>query len=130
MGVRNASAATTTIINASLPSGADTIVCTTGLIGLVQDNAQILIHLFIALTMGSTATGLILKLRRGATATGTAINAQPTITTVATNIVQVALCYADTPGIVGQMQYTLTAQPAGGGTNTVVADVCLMAAVL
>jgi hypothetical protein len=130
MGVRNSTGATTTVLNASMGSGADTVVFTTPPIGLVQDNAQVMIFYSLIVTLGSTATGFQLRLFRGASATGSAINVTVALTTVATNIVSVSGCYIDTPGVVGQGQYSLIGHPSGGGTASAATDGCLIAMVL
>jgi hypothetical protein len=129
MGVRNASVFTNTIIG-SPALAAETIIATSGAIGLIADNAQVFLVAFIELTIGTSGTGLTLKLRRGVDTTGTLVNVGQASTVVAGNKIRASLCYADFPGVAAGLQYTLTAQITAGAAASTVTDVGLMAFVL
>jgi len=129
MGVRIASVFTNTIIG-SPALAAETIIATTGPIGLIEDNAQVFLHAFIELTIGTSGTALTLRLRRGALVGSPLVNVGQASTVVAANLVRANLVYADFPGVAAGLQYTLTAQITAGAAASTVTDVGLMAYVL
>jgi hypothetical protein len=129
MGVRNASVFTNTIIG-SPALAAETIIATTGAIGLFTDNAQVFLVGFIEMLIGTSGNLLTLKLRRGAAVTSTLVNVGTACTVVAGQTVRHNICYADFPGVAAGLQYTLTAQVGSGGAASTVNDVGLLAFVL
>lgn len=129
MGVRNASVFTNTIIG-SPALAAETIIATTGPLGLFTDNAQVLLFAFIELTIGTSGTGLTLNLRRGSLVTSPLVNVGQATTVVAGNKIRSGLVYADFPGVAAGLQYTLTATITAGAAASTVTDVGLAAMVL
>lgn len=129
MGVRMASVFSNTIV-ASPALAAETVICTTGAINLAVDNAQVILVAFVEITIGTSGTLLTLKLRRGTTTAATLINVGNGATVVAANIVRHSIVYADSPGVVAGLQYSLTATVANGAATSTVGDVGLLAFVL
>jgi len=129
MGVRIGSTYTTTIIG-SPALAAETIIATTGPLGLAIDNAAVFLHGFIELTIGTSGTGLTLRLRRGPLVTSPLINVGQASTVVAANLVRATIAYVDSPGVQAGLQYTLTAQVTAGAAASTVSDCALLAFVL
>jgi len=129
MGVRNASVFTNTVIG-SPPLAAETIIATTGPLGLFADNAQVLLFAFIEMTIGTAGTNLTLRLRRGPLVTSPLVNVGTNTSVAATNSTRFAIVYADFPGVAAGLQYTLTAQVANASATSAVNDVGLTAMVL
>lgn len=129
MGVRLGSTSSNVIIG-SPALAAETIIATTGPLGLAVDNAQVVLLAFIDLTIGTSGTALTLRLRRGTTLTGTQVNVGQAMTVTAGNLVHWSTIDTDQPGIAAGLQYTLTAQVTGGAAASTVSDVSLVAMVL
>lgn len=129
MGVRMASVFSNAIVG-SPALAAETIICTTGAINLAVDNAQVLLVAFVEMTIGTSGVLLTLRLRRGSALTSTLVNVGNGATVAATNVVRHSMCYADSPGVVAGVQYSLTAQVGSGAAASTVSDVGLLAFVL
>jgi hypothetical protein len=129
MGVRLGSVFSNAIVG-SPALAAETIICTTGALNLAVDNAQVLLVGFVEITIGTSGVSLTLRLRRGAATSSTLINVGSAATVAATNVVRHSICYADSPGVVAGVQYSLTAQVGSGAAASNVSDVGLMAMVL
>jgi hypothetical protein len=130
MGVRNATVQSNTIVAVNPANGVETIICTTGIMGLVQDNAIVLIQFYAFMAVGASATLEKYLLRRGAALTSTLLNANVQNSVVASTANMRSGCYFDSPGIAGQVQYSLTYTVSGGAAAGQVNDVCLIAMVL
>lgn len=129
MGVRLSSVFTNVIVG-SPALAAETIIATTGAIQLAIDNAQVILVAFVEITVGTSGTGLTLRLRRGNALTSALVNVGNAATVVAANLVRQSLVYADSPGVVAGLQYSLTAQVTAGAAASTVSDVGLLAFVL
>lgn len=130
MGVRNASSGNNTIQNATIVGNSITIAALTGIIGLVQDNAQVIILWNFILLVGTAITGLNVQLRRGSTTVSTQINQNQGVTVTAAQQIQVSGSYTDLPGVSGGVQYAVTLNPSGSGNNSTLLDASIVAFVL
>lgn len=130
MGVRNASVSTTAQINNTMSVAAETIVLTTPFISLPLDNAPVLIFWQFYATSGTNGTTLQLRIRRGATLTDTLVMTGAAFTAAAAAMFNCAGHFIDTPGVVGPVQYSVTAQNAGSTTTGGLFTGCMSAMVL
>lgn len=130
MGVRLASSSNTALVNTVITGNTSTVGLVTGLIGLVQDNAQINISWYALLLVAAGITTLSVTVRRGSAANSALVNLNQAYTVVAGNQVLISGCYVDTPGIVGQVQYNMTLNPAGAAANSTLLDGCITAMIL
>jgi hypothetical protein len=130
-GVRIGSAFSNTFIG-PLPANAnETLVFTTGPVGLAVDNAAVLIFWMACITAGTTVTLHNYRLRRGTLVTSPLVNATVMGQTVAaTNAVTTSGCYADQPGVAAALQYSLTVAQGGATAAGTFVDGMLIAAVL
>jgi hypothetical protein len=131
MGVRFPSVAVTGVGNALPASSAETVVYTTPPINEPIDNAQVMLFWSYTLLAGTGTTAVTFKLRRGLLVTSPLIhvnNFSNPLAAAANGIF--AGCYADNPGIVAGVQYSLTIVQTGATANGVNADGCLIAMVL
>lgn len=131
MGVRMASVFSTTFIG-PLPANAnETLVFTTGPLGLAVDNAAVLLFWTCSITAGTSTTGLAYRLRRGNLVTSPLVNVSSFLNTTAAGNTQVTSgVYADQPGVAAGVQYSLTVAQAADTVAGVFVDGCLMAIVL
>jgi len=130
MGVRLASAFSSTMIANVPASGAETVILTTPTIGLTLDNAAVLIVWYLNQGIGTGTTTASARLRRGTIVSGTLINLGPFLSVTAGANANFNGCYFDTPGIVGQVQYSLTLQGTGTTGAFSNGDGCIIAFVL
>lgn len=128
MGVRFPSVASTTVANVLPASAAETVICVLPAFDIPLDFAQIIIEWFAQITVGTSTTSLVFRIRRGTTVAGAQIGAAPwTFTTVAANLVSISGQYVDTPGAVGGQQYCLTCVQTADTVAGTLSDVCLVA---
>lgn len=130
MGVRNASASTVTPLNQPIVTVAETVCLTTGPLGLVYDNAEVLLEWFVIVALTAGTTAITARLRRGASATSTVVDVPTAVTVTASTTVRISGCYRDLPGVAAGLQYSLTLQMTAAGANSTVNDGCLIAKVL
>ncbi len=125
MGVRLASAYTTTIVNAAPANGVETIIATTPPVNLTLDNALVLMMGYILGSVGAAATSINWKLRRGNALTSALINISGNDTQVAAALFGRTIIYFDSPGISADLPYSLTFTVNGGAAAAVITDVFL-----
>ncbi len=130
MGVKNASVASTTIVNAAIVGNAETVVVTTPTLNLPLDGAMVFLFAMVLWTPGAGTTSSSLRLRRGTGTTGTVVNIPTAYVVVAAQTTYSVLLYPDTPGIVAEQQWSLTIGTAGATANHSVSDVAMIAMVL
>jgi hypothetical protein len=131
MGVRWASQVTTTIVNATLVTTAETVVATTGPINLLIDAALVALYWLVFVTTGAGTGQLTYRIRRGTTTAGTLVNALAWQDAAAASTAYVrGGCYVDSPGSVAEQVYSLTMQQTGATGNGTVGDIFLAAMVL
>jgi hypothetical protein len=131
MGVRFPSVFTNVFIG-PLPANAnETIVCTTPPINEPIDNAQVLLFLGFSAIAGTGQTSAAFNLRRGALVTSPTFQAGAwAILTTAGSAYAYCCAYADSPGVVAGVQYTLTIQQVGATAAGTFRDCFLIAMVL
>lgn len=130
MGVRNSSVASNTILASVPATGAETVLVTSPPINLTLDGAQLLIFWYLRHTIGAGTTSTLVRLRRGTTTGGTLINvAVGNVVTVGDTPVLSGV-YPDTPGIVAEQQYSLSASGVGTTGAFTTQDVALVVMVL
>jgi hypothetical protein len=131
MGVRQATASSTTVTNPLPATNAETVICTLPPINFSPDNALIFISWFANILAGTGTTSLTFRIRRGITALGASIGVNTwTHTLAAAASACMSGWYPDVPGAVGGQQYVLTCiQNAVTGAGTV-QDIAMMAFVL
>jgi hypothetical protein len=120
----------TSTIVASPAAASETIVATTGPIGLIYDGAAVFVWWFCELTIGTSGVSLNAKLRRGAALTSTLVNVGQARTVVAGNLVSFSGCYVDNAAGASAPQYSLTLTVGSGAAASTLTDVMLLAAVL
>lgn len=130
MGVRNASVSTTNQSNTTLNTSNETIVLTSPFISLPLDNALVLIFWQFYAASGTSGTTLTLRIRRGSALTDALVMSGQPFTAAAGATFNCAGHFIDTPGVVGPVQYTVTAQNAGSSTTGGLFSGCLSAMVL
>lgn len=123
---RFATVFTNTII-ASPAAGAETVIATTGGINPATDTAPIILLWFVELTIGTSGVSCKALLRRGSATSGTLINVGQATTVVAANLYRFSGVYQDTPGAVGELQYSLSLLIGSGAAPSTVSDVALLA---
>lgn len=130
MGVRTATTQTNTII-ASPALAAETIIATIQPISLTVDSAIVTLFWMCNITIGTTGTAMIFRIRRGTALAATLISAVNWSTTVvAGNSYNPSGHYFEAPGALANVQYSLTAQITAATAPSTVGDVCLSAMVL
>jgi hypothetical protein len=129
MGVRIATVTTTTVI-ASPAGAAETLICTTGPINLIADGAQVLLTWYLIVQLGAGVTSEATRLRRGPLVNSPLVNVFASVAATASTTILSTGCYADSPGLGAEIQYTLTLTLAGASAPSSVLDVCLTAMVL
>jgi hypothetical protein len=126
MGVRFPGVGVPGIVSNSVPaSGAETIVTFSTPLNLALDFEQILIIWMVAITAGASVTALITRIRRGVVLTG-ALLTTVSQTVTAANLVALNGCYADTPGAVAGIQYSVTVSATGATGASAVADCAIL----
>ncbi len=119
MGVRYPSVAVTGPGAAYPASGAETVILTTPPLNIPLDFAQVFLHWYIVYGVGTSTTGITMRLRRGTTTGGTLMNTGNLVQVTGGTGVIVSGCFVDTPGAVAAQQYSLTiagTATAGAGT--------------
>jgi len=131
MGVRLASVFTTTFVGPLPATAAETVILTTGGLGLFADNAQVILLWFACILAGTSVTSHVFRIRRGTTTAGTAVNVNPW-QNAAIAVAQTTSCgvYTDTPGVVAGQQYSLTVVQSAASVAGTFEDGCLLAIVL
>jgi hypothetical protein len=127
MGVRFPGQGSTTIVNASVVTTAQTIICTTPPLNLPLDGALVMIFWWAVFATGSGVTSIIQNILRGATLTSTRINLGGSIAATASSNTNLSGSYVDTPGAVAAQQYSLALTQGAATGNGTVSDVCLIA---
>lgn len=130
MGVRIASVVSNTILNSPIVTTAETVVVSSGPLGLAVDNAIVLITWEVVVTLTAGTTAITPRLRRGLGTTDTLINIAQAINVAATTTVKMSGSYRDQPGVAAALNYSLTLQMTGAAANSTPNDVCLTAFVL
>lgn len=130
MGVRLASSGNNTIVATTPAGNTNTVISTTGIIGLVQDNAQVIIQWFFTIVLGAGLTSLTTKLVRGPLFSSTQVNQTVSQTITASTTAVVSGMYVDTPGVVGQVQYSIVVNPSGAAANSTIGDSAILAFIL
>lgn len=130
MGVRWSTSFTTTIVNATIVTTAETIIATTAPINLTQDGALVLLLWSTNILAGTGVTNMQYLLRRGTLVTSPLINANVNEAQTAAVAAARGGSYPDSPGIVAEQQYTLTVIQLGATGNGTVRDVFLAAIVM
>lgn len=128
MGVRFPSVASTTIVNATLVTTAETVVVTTPPFNIPLDYAQIIVMAYAEVfPVGTTTTGIVAKLRRGTTTAGTQLGFNSGGTATPGAAWAWSMLYVDSPGVVAGQQYSVTLSQTAATANGTVLDVCLIA---
>ncbi len=122
MGVRWPTAFSTTIINGTLVTTAETIMATSPPINLTQDGALVLLFWQIEGVLGVGATAFQIRLRRGTLVTSPLVNVNGGQTLAASTNFLSGGAYPDSPGIVAEQQYTLTCQQVSATGNASIND--------
>lgn len=130
MSVRIASSKNTTIVTSALLNTVEAIIFSVGPIGLIQDNAQVLLHWMLQLVIPAGAVSFRPRIRRGAAVTSTEITTSAVLTVTASTTIMLSGSYVDSPGVSAGLQYVLTGLNASGGNNVTVSDGCFAAYVL
>jgi hypothetical protein len=131
MGVRMASVFSNTFIG-PLPANAnETLMFTTGPLGLAVDNAPVMLFFIGTVVAGTSTTSHNYRLRRGTLVTSPLIHTAAFAQTCAAgNTVVVSGCYFDLPGVAAGLQYSLTIAQAAATVAGVFSDGALLAMVL
>lgn len=129
MGYR-ISSSTAVLVNAAASLAVETIIATTNAVIQPADGSVIAVWWYMAVTIGTAGTGLIMRMRRGTTLTGVLLNGAPSLTVVAGNTVLLSGMLPDIGAALGPTQYSITLQVTAATANSPVADVTLFAAAL
>lgn len=127
MGVRTNSISTSSILGSPIVTTAETIIATTGPLGLTIDNAEVLIWWMANITLTGSTTAFTARLRRGNALASTLVNVAQAVTAAANTTILINGCYRDTPGVVAGVQYSLSVQMTAAAANSTVNDVSLIA---
>jgi len=131
MGVRLASVFSTTFIGPLPASAAETLVFTTGPIGLVEDFAQVILLWCCSITTGTSTTSLKYALRRGPLVTSPLVNVSTFAqTSAAGNLTTVTGVYVDNAAGISAPQYSLTVVQTACTVAGTFVDGALLAVVL
>ncbi len=129
MGVRWATVFSTTIVNATIVTTAETIVVTTPPINLTLDGALVLLMWYVNALAGAGTTNWTYLLRRGTLVASPLINVNFSENATAAVGISRGGSYVDSPGLVAEQQYSLTLTQSGATGNATVRDVFLAAIV-
>lgn len=119
MGVRFPSQGSTAIVTTPVVGPSEQIVCTTGPISQSIDGQLFLILWEVVFTPNATGPVLAYNIRRGTTVAGTRINIGGSVTEVATVGIARSGWYIDAPGVVAQVQYSLSINVTNASTLTI-----------
>lgn len=109
MGVRLATVTSNTFVGPLPANATETVVLTTPPISMALDNAQVLILWDANITLGTSTTSLVFRVRRGITTAGALVIAAARTQTLAAGAGgQVCGWCFDSPGVVAGQQYCLT----------------------
>jgi hypothetical protein len=126
MGVRFPFLGSTTVVTASIPGTAETVVCTTPPFTPSLDFAQVLIMCYSEFNTGTGVTSVVGRIRRGTTASGVALGtASPTLVIGAATPGILTFFYLDVPGAVAGQQYSFTMTMNGATGASGINDVCM-----
>jgi hypothetical protein len=129
MGVRLPSSSSVTV--ATIPAaGTEGVVLTSPALSPILDGAVVFLFWMIVITPGAAVTAINTRLRRGTTITSTQVDTGGVVAVTAGSQIRISGCYFDSPGIVANQQYVLTAIATGGAATSAVSDGALLAMVL
>lgn len=131
MGVRLATVSSTTFIGPLPANATETLVFTTGPIGLAEDNAAVILLWTAAILAGTSVTSHVWRVRRGPLVTSPVVNAQPwqNAAIAAAQTVSSGV-YVDNAAGVSAPQYSLTIVQTAASAAGTFEDGCLLAMVL
>ena len=95
----------------------ETVILTLGPFSVTQDGDPINITGSIAVTAGTAATAVTVRVRRGTTTAGTLVGGAEPATVVAGNQYPLGFDALDFPGPVAGQQYVVTAQQTAATAN-------------
>jgi len=131
MGVRLASVFSTTFIGPLPANATETLVLTTGPIGLAEDGAAVILLWTCNITTGTSTTSLKYALRRGPLVTSPLVNVSTFAqTSAAGNFTNATGVYVDNAAGVSVPQYSLTVVQTAASVAGTFVDGCLLAFVL
>jgi len=131
MGVRLASVFSTAFIGPLPATAAETLVLTTGPLGLTEDNAAVILLWFGCVLAGTSVTSHVWRVRRGPLVTSPLVNANPwQNAAIAAAQTCSAGVYVDNAAGVSAPVYSLTVVQTAASAAGTFEDGCLLAVVL
>ncbi len=128
MGVRFPSQGSNVLVNNTITTTVETVLCTSPPLSLPLDFALVLLSWYLLIgIIGTAATTATVRIRRGAGTGGTVINNPVAVPVTAGSSVSLSGCYIDTPGAVAGQQYSVTVTMGAATANSTPSDTCLLA---
>lgn len=130
MGVRLPSVASSTIVNATIVTTAETVVATLPALNPSLDAALVFILVLLNMTVGAAATQALINIRRGTLVTSPVVSGLPnTNVTAGTNALLLWLAF-DSGLALGGVQYSASVAMTAATGNTTINAVSMMAFML